>query len=288
MHVNMARAAGLFAGVAVLVLAAGWVCGAEKGVQYSVALVVCAGVLVYLFGDSLALRAMRARPVGEIEQPELYRLVRELATAARQPMPRLYLSPVRSPNAFATGRSPRRAAVCCTTGLLRTLDERELRGVLAHELAHIRSHDTLISSVATILTGTVAAVSALAFLLPLGESEETDMPNLLGGLMMALLAPLAALVVYFGVGRRREFRADERAARLTGDPLALAHALRKLDVGARRYPLPRERGLLASAHLMTTNPFPCGVGRLFAAHPPTDERVRRLKLLRREWDLGGQ
>ncbi|MFD3685589.1 M48 family metalloprotease [Nocardiopsis sp. NPDC058631] len=286
MHVNVARAVGLFVGAAVLVVAVGWLCGSEKGAQFSVTLVLCAGVLVYLFGESLALRAMRAHPVSEIERPELYRIVRELATAARQPMPRLYLSPIRSPNAFATGSSPRRAALCCTTGLLRTLDERELRGVIAHELAHIRSHDTLISSVAATLTAVITAMTLVTFLLPLGESEETDMPNLLGGLMMALLAPLAALVVHCGVGRRREFRADEQAARLTGDPVALAEALLKLEEGAQRYPLPRDRSLLASAHVMTTNPFPTGVGRLFAAHPPTDERVRRLRDLRRQWDMG--
>lgn len=286
MHVNVARAVGLFVGVSVLAVAVGWLCGGERGTQLSVSLVVCAGVLVYLFGESLALRAMRARPVSEIERPELYRIVRELATAARQPMPRLYVSPVRSPNAFATGSSPRRAAVCCTTGLLRTLNERELRGVIAHELAHIRAYDTLISSVAATLTGLITATTAITFLLPLGDSEETDMPNLLGGLMMALLAPLAALVVYFGVGRRREFLADEQAARLTGDPIGLADALRKLEAGVYRYPLPRERGLLASAHLMTANPFPGGLGRLFAAHPSTAERVRRLRELRRAWDLG--
>ncbi|WP_433698590.1 M48 family metalloprotease [Nocardiopsis sp. CA-288880] len=287
MHVNVARAVGLFVGAAVLVVVVGWLCGSEKGAQFSVALVVGAGVLVYLFGESLALRAMRARPVSEIERPELYRIVRELATAARQPMPRLYLSPIRSPNAFATGSSPRRAALCCTTGLLRTLDERELRGVIAHELAHIRSHDTLISSVAATLTAVITAMTVVTFLLPLGESEETDMPDLLGGLMMAALAPLAALVVHCGVGRGREFRADEKAAELTGDPVGLAEALTKLEEGARRYPLPRDRGLLASAHVMTTNPFPTGVGRLFAAHPPTDERIRRLYALRRRWDMGG-
>lgn len=286
MHGNVARAAGLFVGVAVLVVVVGWWCGAAKGAQFSAALVLCAAGLVYFFGESLALRAMRARPVSEIERPELYRIVRELATAARQPMPRLYLSPVPSPNAFATGGSPRRAAVCCTTGLLRTLDERELRGVIAHELAHIRANDTLTSSVVATLTAVITALTAVAFLLPLGESEETDMPTLLSGLLMALLAPLAALLIYCGVGRRREFRADERAARLTGDPEALADALEVLEAGARRYPLPRERGLLAAAHLMTTNPFPCGVGRLFAVHPPTAERVRRLRDLRRQWDLG--
>ncbi|WP_028646546.1 M48 family metalloprotease [Nocardiopsis sp. CNT312] len=286
MHVNVLRAAGLFAGTGVLLVGGGWLVAASAGAQFCLVLVVCAGVLVYLFGESLALRVMRARPVGEIERPDLYRIVRELATAARQPMPRLYLSPIPSPNAFATGGSPRRAALCCTTGLLRTLNERELRAVLAHELAHIRAHDTLISSVASILTALIAALTAVTLLLPLGESEETDMPNLLGGLMLALLAPVAGAVVYCGVGRRREFRADEEAARLTGDPMALARALRKLETGTRTHPLPQQRLLLPAAHLMTTNPFPVGAGRLFSAHPPVDERVRRLRRLHGEWGPG--
>ncbi|WP_067597684.1 M48 family metalloprotease [Nocardiopsis listeri] len=286
MHVNAVRAVGLFAGASALIVVVGWFCGAQKGVQIAIALVLCAGILVYLFGESLALRAMRARPVSEIERPELYRIVRELATAAKQPMPKLYLAPVRTPNAFATGGSPRRASLCCTTGLLRALDERELRGVIAHELAHIRSHDTLLSSVAATLTTLITALTLVTFLLPLGESEETDMPNLLGGLMLAVLAPLAGVVVYCGVGRAREFRADEQAAELTGDPLGLADALRKLESGNRAHPLPRERVLLATAHLMTTNPFPGPVGRLFSAHPPIAERIRRLRELRREWDLG--
>ncbi|MBB6120971.1 M48 family metalloprotease [Nocardiopsis algeriensis] len=287
MHVNAVRAVGLFTGVSALVLAGGWLCAGSKGLQYAVSVVVCAAVLVHLFGESLALRVMRARPVGEIERPELYRMVRELATAARQPMPRLYLSPIRSPNAFATGHSPRRAALCCTTGLLQTLGERELRGVIAHELAHIRARDTLTGSVAVILTGVLAALSAIGFLLPLGDSEDGDVPELLGGLLLAVLAPLAGLVLVCGVGRRREFRADEQAARTTGDPLALADALDRLEADARRYPLPRRRTLLPAAHLMTTNPYPYGTARLFSAHPPVRERIRRLHALRREWDLEG-
>ncbi|MDE3722366.1 MULTISPECIES: M48 family metalloprotease [Nocardiopsis] len=285
MHVGLIRAIGLFIGVAVVLLVAGWLCAEKTGLQFAVTLVVCAAILVHLFGDSLALRAMRARPVGEIERPELYRMVRELATAARQPMPRLYLSPIRSPNAFATGTG-RRAALCCTTGLLRTLDERRLRAVIAHELAHIKAADTLAGSVTVTLTGLITALSALALVLPLGDSEETDVPELLGGLMVALLAPLAFLVVRAGVGRQSEFRADEQAARTTGDPEALAEALLAIEKGMRAHPLPRRRTLLPAAHLMTTNPFPTGVWRLFAAHPPTEERVRRLRELRRDWDLG--
>lgn len=286
MHVNAVRAVGLFVGAGVFVVAVGWFFAGTQGLQFAGALMVCVAVLVYLFGDSLALRAMRARPVGEIERPELYRIVREVATSARQPMPKLYLSPIRSPNAFATGGSPRRAALCCTTGLLRSLDERQLRGVIAHELAHIQAHDTLISSVAATLTATITALTAVALLLPLGESEETDVPNLLSGLMLVCLAPLAAVVVYFGVGRQREFRADERAAELTGDPEGLADALLRLEKDSRDFPLPKGRVLLAAAHLMTTNPFPDGLGRLFAAHPPVQERAARLRGLRRKWGLG--
>lgn len=286
MHVSVVRAVGLFVGAGVFAVTVGWFSAGIQGLQFAGALMVCVAVLVHLFGDSLALRAMRARPVGEIERPQLYRVVRELATAARQPMPRLYLSPIRSPNAFATGGNPRRAALCCTTGLLRSLDERQLRGVIAHELAHIRAHDTLINSVAATLTATITALTAVALLLPLGESEETDVPDLLGGLMLVCLAPLAAMVVYFGVGRQREFRADERAAELTGDPEGLADALLRLEKDSRDFPLPKGRVLLAAAHLMTTNPFPDGLGRLFAAHPPVQERVARLRGLRRKWDLG--
>ena len=286
MHVNAIRAGGLFVGAAVFFVVVGWLWNAEAGAQFAMALVVCVGVLIYFFGESLALRGMRARPVSEIEQPELYRLVRELATEARQPMPRLYLAPIRSLNAFATGVTPRRASLCCTTGLLRTLDERELRGVIAHELAHIRAHDTLLSSVAAPLTALITALTAVVFLVPLGDSEETDVPNLLGGLLLAALAPLAALIVYCGVGRAREFRADEKAAELTGDPVGLARALRKLEAGARALPLPQKRILLAVSHLMTTHPFPHGLGRLFSAHPPVEERVQRLMELRRKWDLG--
>lgn len=282
---TMIRAVGLLVGVSALVVATGWLCSGAKGAQFGAAVAVGVNVLVYLFGDSLALRAMRARPISEIERPELYRLVRELATAARQPMPRLYLSPTPSPNAFATGRGPRSAAVCCTTGLLRTLDERELRGVLAHELAHIRARDTLLCSVAATLAALIVSLTALALLLPLGDSEDDDVPTLLGGLLLLLLGPLAALVVHLGVGRAREYRADREAAKLTGDPLGLAAALHKLDVGARVHPLPAERRLMATAHLMTAHPFPHGMGRLFAAHPPTGERVRRLRALAREWRL---
>ncbi|GAA3764192.1 heat shock protein HtpX [Spinactinospora alkalitolerans] len=287
MHRNTLRTVGLLTGLSGVLVLVCWLCGGPAGLKLGVVAAIAVNGLVYFFGDTMTLRAMHARPVSEIEQPELYRIVRELATEARQPMPRLYLSPTSAPNAFATGRSQRRAVVCCTTGLLRLLSERELRGVLAHELAHIRKGDTLVSSVAAMLAMIITSLTALALLLPLGDSEDEDVPSLLSGLLFLAVGPLAAMVIHLGVGRTREFRADDAAARLTGDPIGLAGALRKIEVGTRIHPLPAERGLLTSAHLMIAHPFPCqGMGRLFAAHPPTTERIRRLRETADRWDLG--
>ncbi|NYI96363.1 heat shock protein HtpX [Streptomonospora nanhaiensis] len=284
MQLNTIRAAALLVGVSAFVIAASWICGGAQGLQIGIVAVVGLNAVVYFFGDTMALRAMRARPVSEIERPELYRIVRDLATQARQPMPRLYLSPTRAPNAFATGRGPRRAAVCCTTGLLSLLNERELRGVIAHELAHIRSRDTVVCSVAAAVAAAITSLTALALLLPLGDSEDEDVPSVLGALLFLLLGPLAAGVIRVGVGRTREYSADRAAAELTGDPLGLANALRKIDVGARIHPLPAERPLLTAGHLMIAHPFPLrGVNRLFAVHPPIAERIRRLQRLADTW-----
>ncbi|ASU85699.1 protease HtpX [Nocardiopsis gilva YIM 90087] len=278
MYRNTIRAACLLVGLSVLVVIGGWAFAGAQGLQLGVVLVIVMNGLVLFFGDSMALRAMRARPISEIERPELYRIVRELATEARQPMPRLYLSPTPAPNAFATGRGPRRAVICCTTGLLRLLNERELRGVIAHELAHVRNRDTVVCSVAATLAAIITSMTALALLLPLGDSEDEDVPSLLSGLLFLVLGPAAALVIRIAVTRGREHCADEAAARLTGDPIGLANALRKIEVGTRTHPLPTEGRLLASAHLMIAHPFPPqGMSRVFAVHPPTRERIRRLR-----------
>ncbi|TQN33085.1 heat shock protein [Haloactinospora alba] len=284
MQRNTIRAVGLLASLSVLVALVCWGCGGAQGLQLGIVVAVGVNGLVYFFGDSMALRAMRARPVSEIEQPDLYRIVRELATAARQPMPRLYLSPTPAPNAFATGGSPRGSALCCTTGLLRHLSQRELRGVLAHELSHIRSRDTLVCSVAAMLAAIITSMTALALLLPLGDSEDEDVPSLLGGLLFLVLGPAAALVIQLGVSRNREYRADRAAAQLTGDPLGLANALRRIEVGTRTHPLPTERRLLTAGHLMIAHPFPLrGMSKLFAAHPPTGDRIRRLQRMADRW-----
>ena len=275
---NGIKTAALLALLSGLILLVGRWLGGGQGL--TIALVISLGVngIAYFYSDKLALRSMRARPVSEAEQPALYRIVRELSTASRQPMPRLYVSPTMAPNAFATGRNPRNAAVCCTEGILAILDERELRGVLGHELAHVYNRDILISSVAAGLASVVMFLGQLAWFLPIGRSEDDDGPGPLGMLLILVLGPVAASLIQLAISRSREYQADASGAAVTGDPLALASALRKLELGTRQLPLPPEPGLQTTSALMIANPFRReGMSALFSTHPPMAERIARLE-----------
>ncbi len=280
-HLNGVKTAALFGVMWAVLLGIGALVanGTGSGAFIWLFALIGLGTTFYSYwnSDKIAIRAMGARPVSEAEAPAMYRIVRELSTAARQPMPRLYISPTMQPNAFATGRNPRNAAVCCTAGILQILDERELRGVLGHELMHVYNRDILTSSVAAAIAGLIT--SAAQFLLFFGGGRDRG-GNPLAMLATAILAPVAASLIQLAISRTREFDADEDGARLTGDPMALASALAKLERGTTAAPLRPDPRLEDVSHMMIANPFRGGgMSKLFATHPPMGERIARLEAM---------
>jgi heat shock protein HtpX len=282
-HHNGLKTAALFGVLWAVLLGLGAVIGSSMRSTTPIWIMALVGVGTTAYGywnsDKIALRSMQAYPVTEEQAPQLYQIVRELSAKASQPMPRIYVSPTPAPNAFATGRNPQNAAVCCTEGILRLLSTRELRGVLGHELMHVYNRDILTSSVAAAVAGVITSVGQMLLFFGGGDRRNS---NPFAMLAMALLAPLAAMVIQSAISRTREYDADEDGSALTGDPLALASALRKIHQGVQMVPLPPDQKLVNTSHLMIANPFRGGgMSRMFATHPAMQDRIARLELMAR-------
>ena len=279
-HHNGLKTAALMGGLWSLLLLVGWLLTQGTGSSVWLFIMPLIGVAQtaysYWNSDKLAVRSMGAIEVTEAQQPEMYAIVRELSAAAGQPMPRLYVAPTMSPNAFATGRDPAHAAVCCTQGILQLLNERELRGVLGHELSHVYNRDILTGSVAAGIAGIISSISTIALWFGGGRRDREEGGNVIALLLLAILAPLAANLTQFAVSRTREYDADHDGAVLTNDPLALASALSKLDSGISHVPMGRDPRMEPVSSMMIANPFG-RVKNLFATHPPMAERIARLE-----------
>jgi heat shock protein HtpX len=279
---NRIKATMLLAALTALFLWIGQSLGGQQGFMLALLLAGGMNFASYWWSDRIVLRMHGAQEVTEREAPELHGLVRRLSQRAGLPMPRVHVIPEEAPNAFATGRSPAHGAVAVTHGLLRLLDRNELSGVIAHELAHIKNRDTLIMTIAATLAGAIGMLANMAqWALLFGRSaEDEEGGNPLGGLVGILVAPIAAMLIQMAISRAREFVADEGGAEISADPMALASALRKIEGWSREVLM--HAATPATAHLFIVNPFAGGgMLKLFSTHPPTDERIARLRALAR-------
>ena len=277
-EMNTMKTTFLMALLTVLLVTAGGALGGEGGMMMAFIVALVMNGVSYWFSDKIVLRMYGAKEIGPEEAPKLHRIVQELALRAQMPMPKLYLIPQEAPNAFATGRDERHAAVAVTEGILRILDEAELRGVLAHELSHIKNRDILVGTIAATMAGAISMLANLAHWGMIFGGRSSD--NREGGhpivaLLMIIIAPLAAMLVQMAISRSREFGADATGAAIGGDPLSLANALRKLQRGVERIPMEANP---ATAHMFIVNPLTGGgLMTLFSTHPPLEERIRRLE-----------
>jgi heat shock protein HtpX len=278
---NYFRTALLLAGLTALFLTVGFMIGGEGGMAIAFVLALGMNLFAYWNSDKVVLRMHGAQEVGPDDAPQLYALVRGLTARAGLPMPRVYVMQAAQPNAFATGRNPENAAVAVTTGLLERLDEHELAGVLAHELAHVRNRDTLTMTITATLAGAIGMLANFAFFFGGGRGRDNPL-GIVGVLLVAILAPLAAMLVQFAISRSREYEADRVGAEICGEPLWLAAALAKIHNAALRIDNRSAEANPASAHVFIVNPLHAhAVDGLFSTHPRTENRIRRLEEMAR-------
>ncbi|MDX2033529.1 MAG: zinc metalloprotease HtpX [Blastocatellia bacterium] len=276
--INRMKTFVLLGALTALVLILGRAIGGQAGLLIALVLAVGMNFVSYWWSDKIVLRMYNAQEVDATTAPELFGIVRELANRGQIPMPKVYIIPEETPNAFATGRNPQNAAVACTVGLMRMLDRRELAGVIGHELGHVMNRDTLIMTVAASLAGALGYLAQFAMFFGGGSSDDDDRPNLVAVVVGMLVAMFAAPMIQMAISRSREFIADEAGANLTRDPLALAGALRKIESYSHQIPI--HSGSPETAHMFIINPFSGGgVAKLFSTHPSTEERVARLEAL---------
>ncbi|CCO07302.1 zinc metalloprotease HtpX [Desulforamulus hydrothermalis] len=268
--------------LSVLLVLMGNAIGGQSGAMLFFLMAMAMNFFGYFYSDTLAIKMTGSYPVSEAEAPQLYAMVRRLSQRAGLPMPRIYIQPSPQPNAFATGRNPSHAAVAVTEGLLRLLDHDELEGVLAHELAHIKNRDVLVGTIAAALAGAISMIANLlqwGAILGMGRnSDEEEGGSMLGGLIMAMVAPIIAMIVQLAISRSREYMADATGAQIAGSPQGLANALLKLESAAHRIPMQVSP---ATSHLFIVNPLSgAAVARLFSTHPPIQDRVEKLSRLK--------
>ena len=270
----------------VILIVAGGVLGGTQGMIIALIFAAIMNIGTYWFSDKMVLSMYHATPVTEAEQPELYSIVRNLAVRGNIPMPKVYIVDEDTPNAFATGRNPQHAAVCVTTGIMRILNNNELSGVIGHELTHVKNRDILISSIAATVAGAISMLAWMAewgaMFTGFGGRSNDREGNIVGLIVMAILAPLIATLIQLAISRQREYAADKGGAGLSGNPLYLASALNRLEAANEEEPMPANQVTHATAHMFIVNPLRSGAFKsLFSTHPPTEDRIKKLKELAR-------
>ncbi|MBI5641663.1 MAG: zinc metalloprotease HtpX [Nitrospirae bacterium] len=274
---NVMKTVMLMLLLTMLLVFGGAAMGGQRGMTYALMMAFAMNFITYFFSDKIVLKMYRAQQVTEVEAPVLYRIVRTLSQKAGMPMPKVYIIPDDSPNAFATGRNPRHAAVAATQGIMRILSEEELAGVMAHELAHVKHRDILIGTVAATVAGAISYLSHMAMFFG-GRSDDDEGGNPAAAIIMMIVGPIAAMLIQMAISRSREYAADAGGAQLHGNPRALANALRKLHSASQVIPM---HATPSTSHMMIVNPLSGGsLMKLFSTHPPVEERIARLESMR--------